>query len=195
MLLTGWLMLSPAMYAFSKWMFFSLLFLDGLIPVLPSDMQWCLALYTALFWVCCQQCRRSCPAFQEPAYLLGWLKLLFSTWMFRGLRGSLCALSHFDIRSTFMWCMFNVSFCFLGDCVGSETFIMGHRTNFAFSVIGHHFTAIVWDKSMGLGSAAWDWILNPTYFWTGFLTFLRLRFFSYEKLGENNLIGLLWGLN
>lgn len=75
--------------------------------------------------------------------------------------------------------------------MGSETFIMGHRTNFAFSVIGHHFTVIVWDKSMGLGSAAWDWILNPTYFWTGFLTFLRLRFFSYEKLGENNLIGLL----
>lgn len=88
--------------------------------------------------------------------------------------------------------MFNVSFCFLGDGVVLETFIMGHGANFAFSVTGPCVTVIVQDESMGLGSAAWDCILNPVYFWTGFLTFLRLIFFSYEKLGGgNNLIGLL----
>lgn len=65
-------------------------------------------------------------------------------------RYSLSALSHFDIRSTFMCCMFKVSFCFLGDCVVLETFKMGHGTNFAFSVTGP------WNKSMELGSAAWD---------------------------------------
>lgn len=63
---------------------------------------------------------------------------------------SLCALSHFDIRSSFMCCMFKVSFCFLGDGVVLETFKMGHGTSFAFSVTGP------WSKSMELGSAASD---------------------------------------
>lgn len=44
-------------------------------------------------------------------------------------RHTFLALSLFNVRSTFVCCMFGVSFSSLGDRVVLETFKMGHGTN------------------------------------------------------------------